>query len=150
MKLVTGDLWTYQADARCITTNGFVKMNGEAVMGRGCALEAKQRYPQIAQRLGSLLRSHGNQVHHLGVEEGATLFSFPVKHHWTDRADKQLIVRSAVQLLNALLYFPEIQVVALPRPGCGHGGLSWEKDVEPILRPMLDDRFHIITKESRS
>lgn len=32
---VKGNLWTYPAEVRVITTNGFVKKNGEAVMGIG-------------------------------------------------------------------------------------------------------------------
>jgi len=41
------NLWEYPADARVITTNGFVKNNGEAVMGRGCAREAARKYPRL-------------------------------------------------------------------------------------------------------
>ena len=37
MKEIRGDLFTQEADTICITTNGFVKANGECVMGRGCA-----------------------------------------------------------------------------------------------------------------
>ena len=49
---VVGNLWTYAADFRAITTNGTVKFDGRAVMGRGCAREATQRYPKIARQLG--------------------------------------------------------------------------------------------------
>lgn len=39
---VVGNMWAIPADAYCITTNGFVKKNGEAVMGAGCAKEARR------------------------------------------------------------------------------------------------------------
>ena len=39
MKEITGDLWTIKADARVIPTNGTVRRDGAAVMGRGVALQ---------------------------------------------------------------------------------------------------------------
>lgn len=62
MKEATGDLWTFPADWRVITTNGFVKKNGECVMGRGCAKEATLRYPRIAKELGNFITLYGNKV----------------------------------------------------------------------------------------
>lgn len=35
--------------------------------------------------------------------------------------------------------------ILLPRPGCGNGSLNWERDVRPVLAPVLDDRFSVIT-----
>jgi hypothetical protein len=135
---VIGNLWTYPADVRVITTNGTVKKNGECVMGRGCALEAKQRWPHIALVLGKSIRLHGNIVQYF---EGYDVFSFPVKHEWYQKADLQLIAESAQQIQRKLL---ASSTCVLPRPGCGNGGLRWE-DVKPVLEPILDDRFHIIT-----
>ncbi len=45
------NLWDADADnvLLCITTNGYVKNNGECVMGRGCALEAKTRWPDLPE-----------------------------------------------------------------------------------------------------
>jgi hypothetical protein len=44
---VKGDVWPLAAEVKpdtvAITTNGFVKRNGQAVMGKGCALEAARR-----------------------------------------------------------------------------------------------------------
>lgn len=147
---VRGNLWTYPADVRVITTNGFVKKNGEAVMGKGCALEAAQKWPSLPRDLGTLLKSRGNHVFLLGAptkEKPYALYSFPVKHKWTEKADIDLIRRSANDLLEVLdpLYpNDEGNVFVLPRPGCGNGQLKWE-DVKPILEPILDDRFHVIT-----
>lgn len=148
---VTGNLWTYPADVRVITTNGFVKKDGTCVMGRGCALEAAKMYPQIPAILGDKLRFHGgSNVPHilLGNTPHGTLVSFPVKHNWFEKADLDLIKRSAldlVDLINEMDFGAEDHpVVVIPRPGCGNGQLKWE-DVKPILEPILDDRFHVIT-----
>jgi hypothetical protein len=59
---IKADLWSYWgvADAICITTNGSCDRNGDAIMGRGNALEAAQRFPGLALRLGRQLRTVGN------------------------------------------------------------------------------------------
>jgi hypothetical protein len=157
MQEVTGNLWTYPADLRVITTNGTVKKNGECVMGRGCALEAVKgtkhngSWPGLPRMLGAAIESDGNDVHILGAcvtPCDGLLVSFPVKHNWFERADLRLIERSASQLV---AYVDQEWSrgdcqprIVLPRPGCGNGGLRWE-DVKPVLEPILDDRFHVIT-----
>ena len=45
---IHGNLWQLPATWRGITTNGFVRKNGTAVMGRGCAREAATRFPGFA------------------------------------------------------------------------------------------------------
>ncbi len=140
---VVGNLWAYPADVRVITTNGTVKKNGECVMGRGCAAEAKQLYPELAKLLGDYLRNIGNVPHYLRRIGVVELYSFPVKHNWHEKADIRLITRSAQLLVDRLVYHKRYTIV-LPRPGCGNGGLKWE-DVKPVLEPILDDRFHVIT-----
>ena len=152
---VTGDLWSYHADVRCITTNGDTNSYGEAVMGRGCALQAKKRKPLLTSQLGVMLRDFGNMVHVLSYEDPAigTLLTFPVKHRWQDPADLALIAKSAVELVELIeclfawrvLYpdLPPLRIV-VPRPGCGAGQRDWTTEVKPLLVDVLDDRFHII------
>jgi hypothetical protein len=140
---VVGNLWTYPADVRCVTTNGYVRKDGRCVMGRGCAWEATQRYPGIDKVLGDAIKAKGNHVHWLrGDKKGEIIFSFPVKHHWHEEADPELIRRSSEELLVAVETGP--LTVVLPRPGCGNGRLKWS-DVKPILEDILDDRFHVIS-----
>lgn len=84
---ITGDLFNEPCDAFCITTNGFVKRNGECVMGRGCAKTAADRWFGLTERLGSLIKHRGNNVHMLyTITESypkpmptRILCSFPVK-----------------------------------------------------------------------
>lgn len=56
------DVWE-QGIPICITTNGFIRHNGECVMGRGCAAEAKRRFPALPAELGAVLREAGNHVY---------------------------------------------------------------------------------------
>jgi hypothetical protein len=146
MKEVTGNLWTFPADVRVITTNGTVKKNGECVMGRGCAAEAKTKFPELPALLGDWLRSKGNiPVNFKFSTCDFNLWTFPVKHNWYERADIALIAQSAKYFADYFSH-PELseERIVLPRPGCGNGGLRWE-DVRPVLEPILDDRFHVIT-----
>lgn len=145
------DLWTVDAQARCITTNGTVKANGRGVMGRGVALQAKNQLLGLEITLGATLQQHGNHVRVLaylrkiGDQLTQPLVMFPVKHEWHERADLDLVQQSAGELV-ALTTEQGWQRVVLPRPGCGNGGRHWEREVRPILLPILDDRFLVVTK----
>jgi hypothetical protein len=142
-----GDLWVLPADARCITTNGYVKADGAAVMGRGCALEARERFPGVDMLLGHRITKAGNHVHILPVDTRARweLVSFPVKHHWREKADLDLIARSCAELTE-LIEGEGWERVLLPRPGCGNGQLSWEGEVRPLISYLLDDRVVVIDR----
>lgn len=148
---VVGNLWEYgPPDAvRVITTNGTIRKDGAAVMGRGCAAEAAKRYPFLPVVLGNELIRRGNHVHNLSTatrhDDGLELWSFPVKHNWWEVADLDLIESSAHELRLAMnAYYSEDVTVVMPRPGCGNGHLKWE-DVRPVIAEILDDRFHVIT-----
>jgi hypothetical protein len=137
------DLWELPCDARCITTNGTIKTDGRAVMGRGVALQACGRYLGLRKIQGRALTEFGNVPTILALGPPA-LVSFPVKHVWSDWADLELIDQSA-RLLVALTEREGWAQIVLPRPGCNNGRRNWTKDVEPILRPLLDDRFTVVT-----
>lgn len=139
-----GDFWIIQGDARCITTNGALRSNGYAVMGKGIALQAKQRYPRIEASLGRLIQKYGNHVFKL--DKG--LISFPTKHHWKDEtSDIGLIKRSAQELVFLLKDDPAKRVL-LTRPGCGNGNLHWS-GVGPFIQNILsDDKFIVINRDN--
>ena len=140
MKEIKGNLWDYYGRPRTIiliTTNNYVKSNGQAVMGRGCALEAKKRFPGIAKKLGTRLKQ-SKGIHQL--EEG--VWSFPVKHSWEQPADLTLIKASAEQLGWIAKGCPSSTYI-LPRPGCGNGRLLW-MEVRPIIEPLLPDNVWVI------
>lgn len=145
MREVRGNLWDAGADYFVITTNGALRKDGAAVMGRGVALQAMKRYPGLEYSLGRRIQLRGNHVSAIG-----RLISFPVKHHWREMADLKLIRRSAEELAVYVtgqrhLGYP-IEQVAMPRPGCGNGRLDW-KDVKPLIKDVLDDRFVVYNNE---
>src|SRR6266550_9558402 len=131
-----GNMWDFPSEAYVITTNGFVKNNGECVMGRGCAREAALRWPKLPLALGTCIKFGGNHVHGFHFDE-ALIMTYPVKHHWREAADLALIERSAHELVR-MADQQGVREAIMPRPGCGNGRLDWE-DVWPIIEPILDD-----------
>lgn len=138
------DLWTTPADARCLTTNGDTRADGAAIMGRGVALQAKSRYVGLHFRLGEQLRLAGNVTQIIWTPPGESpLVAFPVKYHYKDWADLDLIVKSAQQLVT-LADAQGWKSIVLPRPGCGSGRRHWQ-EVRSRLWMLLDDRFLVVT-----
>lgn len=137
-----GDIWKSGAEYICITTNGVVKSNGELVMGAGIAKECKEKYPEIPKIWGGMVKECGNRVY---MWDHWKLFSFPTKYDWKHPSDIELIKKSCEQLL-LIVNRQHINSVALPKPGCGNGGLNWN-DVKKVVGAMLDDRFIIYSKQ---
>src|SRR5208283_1124607 len=107
-------------------------------MGRGCALEAATRFPELPKLLGEKIELFGNNVYEL---QSKKLWVFPVKHKWWKPADPKLIKKSAEQLAlyikNREIEFGLHETFVLPKPGCGNGQLDWE-DVKPLLKDLPD------------
>lgn len=166
MRQAKGNMLYMGGDAFCITTNGFVKANGECVMGKGIAKSMAMAFPQLPKLLGNAIQENGNCTQQIDFISTMRVIAFPVKHSsaisngtnyvshkhfpigstvpgWALKADLALIKRSALQLVE-LIDKTNCKNVLLPRPGCGAGELDW-KDVEPILCSILDDRFIICT-----
>jgi hypothetical protein len=154
------------------TTNGFVKKNGEAVMGRGIAKEVATHFPRIPRCLGDSIKYHGNHVQILRSGGIPTQFiSFPVKpthrmcmpgkdeivEHmrdkfsigdvvpgWACKAELGIILTSCRELMN-LIVDCSLAKVVLNFPGIGAGELKYE-DVKAILDHELDLRVTVVTK----
>lgn len=141
------DLPEVSHDAVCITTNGIIKKDGRAVMGRGIAKEANTRY-QLDAELAKHLKQMGN-IPHIFSKKGnhnCFLISFPTKEHWRDKSVPSLISQSARRLVQ-ICDEQQIERCYLTPPGCGCGGLDWSYDVAPILKDLLDDRFVIVFQQ---
>jgi O-acetyl-ADP-ribose deacetylase (regulator of RNase III) len=149
------------ADAICFTSNGILNKHGELVMGAGIAKAFKEKYPDLPKTAGSYVKEYGNVVFILryvqksnilyftgDVPEHDRLYilNFPTKHHWKDPSDLKLIKKSALDLKDRADN-AGWKKIYLTRPGCGLGGLDWEKEVKPVIKDILDDRFVVLTNE---
>lgn len=141
------DMWEYRVVpgrklVHCITTNGFVKSNGWAVMGRGTAAQAVSMFPTLPSLLGVHIEDNGNVIATFTLLTSYTLkqyviLTFPVKHKWWEPANLELIAQSSEDLRGLALKNPNTTYL-LPRPGCGNGQLKWEQ-VKPIVSRLSDN-----------
>lgn len=157
-------------DAICLTTNGALKNDGSAIMGRGVALEATENYQGIARFLGQLIKKNGN-ITQVILRGPPVVVSLPTKAAYgivnKDKSNlvQQMkskvktgdhvpgwmllstieLIKSSVEQLRRLTDQMQWSMVILPRPGCANGGLSWDY-VAREIGPVLDKRFYIITR----
>lgn len=142
MKEVYGNIWSLKDQYTYIgvTTNSYVSKTGHAVMGRGLAYQVKTKYPTAPITLGAKLRVHGNIVQK--ISNDLNLVAFPVKEQdYMGMAIPKRIIESAKELMR---FLKPHETIILPRPGCGNGGLTWDK-VKPLIEDILDDRVTIVT-----
>lgn|SRR5574337_1149082 len=155
---IIGDIFQQtNADAICFTSNGVVNSKGELVMGAGIAKQFRDRFPKLAHSAGQQVKQFGNSVAIVGVKmkDGSDfirgrsdanlkthILNFPTKKHWKDSSSLMLIRKSAKELLE-ITNKQGWKKVCLSRPGCGLGGLNWEKQVKPLIKDLFDDRFVI-------
>jgi hypothetical protein len=157
------NIWNYEYTSTIgIPTNGYIAKNGSGVMGRGLALQAKNRYKGIERNLGDLIKTQGNVVGY--IWKNPNILAIPVKpsHLLIEttedfkqvlprvrnlydigfvvpgfhcRASIDIIERSLQQLI---LFITEhnISSVHIPMLGCGNGDLSPSKDFAPLLKKM--------------
>ncbi len=141
MREIVGDIWKFWERGHWIvvTTNGNRKSNGDAVMGKGIALEAARRCPKLPKLLGAEIKTFGGDQ--VFVFPDYRIVTFPTKKSWWSKSDLDLIENSAIHLASFLEDDMRVKApVYLPHVGCQNGGLDW-KDVKLILERYLDDRF---------
>ncbi len=145
MQEIIGNIWDYHDKGHwiVITTNGNTNINGDAVMGKGIAWQAKQRYPNLPKLLAEKINRWGN--HTYLFRSPISLITFPTKEDWKLPSSLSLIAQSAFELMIMWEDDHFVNTIYLVRPGCGAGELDW-KDVKPILEKYLDDRFVVVER----
>lgn len=119
-------------------------VNTRGVMGKGIALQVKQRWPEVerayraACRRGEVVLGSMQVVERGGLGDGPKfVINFPTKDHWRSRSKPPDIV-SGLDDLRTVIEKLGIGSVAIPPLGCGNGGLEWS-DVQPLIEAALTD-----------
>ena len=118
-------------------------INTKGKMGRGIALEFKQRYSDMFKEYANLCR-HG-LIHvgktwtweNVGHTTPQYIINFPTKDDWKFPSKLEWISTGLDDLKYRVIML-EIESIAIPALGCSNGKLSWE-DVRPLIMEKLND-----------
>jgi O-acetyl-ADP-ribose deacetylase (regulator of RNase III) len=139
IRYATGDIFESKAE---VLVN---PVNCEGVMGKGLALEFKKRFSGLfpwyqedckglrpATRIGSsLLYSMPDWSH--------KVICFPTKGRWREPSQYSYVEHGLRDLRRKLLAdWSKIASLAMPKLGCGLGGLEWER-VCPLIETELKE-----------
>ena len=124
---VKGDI--FKSPAQVLTNT----VNCVGVMGKGVALEFKNRYPQMFGDYKSKC-DHGKVKPgqpYLWEDDSAQVLNFPTKRNWRDNSLLK-DVEDGLKYLAGSYEQMGIQSIAMPALGCGLGGLKWS-EVQPLI-----------------
>lgn len=142
---IVGNIWDFYDDKGnwiAIPTNGMVDKDGNAIMGKGLALDVAKRHPSFKTRLGSFLLKYGNVPY---IYTGKPIITFPTKNDWRDKSDYSLISKSAI-IINYLVTVGHIRApLYIPHVGCGCGGLEW-KHVKVLLEEICSNSIIAVSE----
>ena len=128
---VKGDI--FNSPAKIIVNT----VNTVGVMGKGIALEFKNRYPDMFCRYQELCESKQLDVGRLFLwrKSEKWVLLFPTKKHWRNPSKLEYI-ESGLQKFVENWDKLGAEAVAFPRLGCGNGGLDWA-EVKPLMEKYL-------------
>jgi len=136
VRFVTGNIFDSKADALVNT------VNTQGVMGKGIALQFKQKFPHNFNAYAQACKSNGIGVGKLLFVQDSSLFggpvwviNFPTKITWRKPSEYTYIEQGLDDLVRQLPNYP-IRSLAMPPLGSGNGGLHWPK-VRQIIEGKL-------------
>lgn len=134
MKILLGNLF----DSKCSTLVNTVNCVG--IMGKGIALEFKNKYPHMFEEYQMLCKNGcvkpGCPYLYRDLT-GASVLLFPTKDHWRSPS-KFAYIADGLHWFRDNYHDLGITSIAFPPLGCGNGGLSWE-NVGPAMYQALKD-----------
>jgi O-acetyl-ADP-ribose deacetylase (regulator of RNase III) len=128
---IKGDLFSSPAQVLVNTVNTV------GVMGRGIALEFKNRYPEMFKTYQKKCENKSIDIGKLFLwkKEEKWVLLFPTKKHWRYPSQIGYIEEGLKKFANIYDKLG-IESIAFPRLGCGNGGLDWN-EVRPIMEKYL-------------
>lgn len=132
MNYITGNLLEAESEALVNTVNTV------GIMGKGIALQFKERFPTNYKIYASACKNGEMRVGKMLVVKEHTLvgekliINFPTKTEWFKKSQYSYIEEGLKDLVKVMAQY-NIKSIAIPPLGCGNGGLKWEK-----VKSMMD------------
>lgn len=112
-------------------------VNTVGVMGKGIALQFKNKYPVMFKAYQNVCEKHLLDVGKLYLWKSPEkwILMFPTKKHWRNPSKIEYIESGLKKFVETYEQFG-IESIAFPKLGCGNGNLDWE-EVRPIMVKYL-------------
>lgn len=134
MKILIGNIFESKQQTLVNTVNCV------GVMGKGIALEFKNKYPRMYKEYVALCHSGeikpGKPYYYSDIL-GTSILNFPTKDDWKSPSKLSYII-DGLNWFRKNYVDLEITSIAFPPLGCGNGGLTWEV-VGPVMYSLLFD-----------
>lgn len=137
VRIKSGDLLKERSDAIVNTVNCV------GVMGKGIALQFKQRWPKNFREYEAASKRKEIKpgkmfIYDLGEwEKPRYIINFPTKVHWRGNSKLEYIDKGLRDLVKQVKRLG-IKSISLPPLGCGNGGLDWGDVRELVLAAFKD------------
>ena len=114
-------------------------VNTVGVMGKGLAKEFKRIYPDMFESYQKFCEDGTLVVGKLQVYKTPNkwVLNFPTKANWRSPSKLEYIEQGLQKFVEHYARLG-IKSIAFPMLGCGNGGLSWEKEVKPLMLKYLE------------
>lgn len=114
-------------------------VNCYGVMGKGIALEFKNRFPEMFEAFYDFCERKKIQpgILYIWNKTEPWILNFPTKKHWRN-SSKIEYIESGLKKFSDNYIEKKISSIAFPQLGCSLGGLSWENEVRPLMYKYLE------------
>jgi len=135
MKYIVGNL--LESDAQALVNT----VNTVGVMGKGIALQFKERFPYNFKIYADACKRKEVQIGRMLVVKENTfqgekiIINFPTKTEWFKKSEYGFIEKGLNDLIRVIQDY-EIKSIAVPPLGSGNGGLKWE-NVKSLIQSYL-------------
>lgn len=138
MKYITGNL--LEADTQALVNT----VNTVGVMGKGIALQFKERFPDNFRVYADACKKGEVKVGRMLVVKESTIYgekiivNFPTKMEWFKKSQYTYVEEGLKDLVSVITSY-NIHSIAIPPLGCGNGGLKWDK-----VKKMMEDYLALL------
>lgn len=129
---IKGNLFTSNAKVLVNTVNTV------GVMGKGIASDFKKIYPLMFEEYKVQCDNGNLDIGELSLYKTSNkwILNFPTKKHWRSPSTVEYIEKGLQKLVEQATKL-QLTDIAMPKLGCGNGGLDWETQVRPIVEKYL-------------